>query len=427
MLNEFNGDNAWGVGYDRADAPAVHDSFALYLDCKKVSQWNIGDYEQGRDRSKLIGIQDLPLGRHTLLVEILAAERRDLQADYDARAEEYYDGCAETLRSIGRAYDIEKDCEYDLPRPETPDGPPYARFSINIDPAAPGAGAFIKRVLLSDGTALEPGQSSPPNITHLPREDDSDIALLETSTFQTYKYHGGNPFTSGRMEEGSWVLLIIDVVPSSIDTGIVSQSDGELHIFGPTDEKYHTVYKTPELVTYYPGEVLNYAELEGSEMRLKPEMEWLESPNKKEGRSADIEGIVIHSTEGSGTSALNTFENPESKASAHYVIMEDGRIHHMVDDGDTAWHAGPNANPSYIGIEIAGYAEKPGFSFTDAQYQSAALLVNHLMREHGIERESVVSHQWVSQNLGGTNHRDPGPNFDWAEFDSRLEILDVCR
>ncbi len=144
------------------------------------------------------------------------------------------------------------------------------------------------------------------------------------------------------------------------------------------------------------------------------------SPNYSSRMEKNIEGIVIHSTEGSGGSALNWLINPQSKVSAHYLVMEDGVIYQLVDDLDKAWHAGRKANLSYIGIEIAGYANKKDFSFTDLQYDRTGLLLSHLMKKHKLTRENVVSHGWISKNLGGTSHTDPGPNFKWDQLDKSI-------
>lgn len=164
------------------------------------------------------------------------------------------------------------------------------------------------------------------------------------------------------------------------------------------------------------------SDLKGDEIRKLNErkktftIHQVKSPNYSPERNKAIEGIVIHSTEGSGESALNWLTNTKSKASAHYLIMEDGKTYQLVKDKDRAWHVGKYGNPTFIGIEIAGYASKPNFTFTDSQYHGAAILVSYLMKKHNINKEKVVSHDWVRRNLGGTNHTDPDPNFDWQKF-----------
>ena len=94
------------------------------------------------------------------------------------------------------------------------------------------------------------------------------------------------------------------------------------------------------------------------------------SPNFDSGRSGHKpEAIIIHKTEGSFSSAIGWFQNEDARVSAHYVIDLDGDIAQMVDENDTAWHAGVIVKPSWkllkngvnpnlytIGIELAGKA-----------------------------------------------------------------------
>ena len=90
------------------------------------------------------------------------------------------------------------------------------------------------------------------------------------------------------------------------------------------------------------------------------------SPNFTPGRKYAIRAVTLHITGGTSGSAINTFLNPASKASAHYVVKEDGEVVMMVREEDQAWHAGavirptwkniiPGANPNQytIGIEVA--------------------------------------------------------------------------
>ncbi|MBI2632134.1 N-acetylmuramoyl-L-alanine amidase [Candidatus Pacearchaeota archaeon] len=132
------------------------------------------------------------------------------------------------------------------------------------------------------------------------------------------------------------------------------------------------------------------------------------TPNYNRGRTGNIEGIIIHSTEGLGDGVLNWLKNPQSKASAHYLIKEKGEIIRLVKEGDTAWHAGKMAN-------------KSGFQFTDEQYQQGGALIVDLLRRNSLDESNVVSHAWVSKNIGGTTHTDPGENFDWEKLRYYIE------
>ena len=53
-----------------------------------------------------------------------------------------------------------------------------------------------------------------------------------------------------------------------------------------------------------------------------------------------IDFIVIHIAQGSYSGAINWFQNPRAKVSAHYVVGRRGSIVQCVHNEDIAWHAG---------------------------------------------------------------------------------------
>ncbi len=135
--------------------------------------------------------------------------------------------------------------------------------------------------------------------------------------------------------------------------------------------------------------------------------------NYAPGRKGEISQVVIHVTQGSYDSTINWFKNPEAEVSAHYVVRSaDGEVTQMVDDGDTAWHAG-NGNPTAIGIEHKGFVDDPSY-FTEEMYRSSAALTRSLADKYGIpkDREHIVGHVEVP----GNDHTDPGPNWDWDKY-----------
>ncbi len=77
--------------------------------------------------------------------------------------------------------------------------------------------------------------------------------------------------------------------------------------------------------------------------------------------------IVMHYTASyEVASAINTFLNPVSKASAHFIVDVDGEITQMVSTRDDAWHAGygeyqgrAEVNRFSVGIELVN----PGYHF----------------------------------------------------------------
>ncbi len=120
--------------------------------------------------------------------------------------------------------------------------------------------------------------------------------------------------------------------------------------------------------------------------------------NKQENRS--INGIVLHTTEGSGLGAEEWLTKPESKASAHYLIMENGDIVQLVDDSNIAWHC-RNYNPNTIGIEFAGYHNKP---LNQTQIDRGKSLVSYLCDKYRLSKKDVHAHS----ELDSARRKDPG-------------------
>ncbi|MCB9592333.1 MAG: N-acetylmuramoyl-L-alanine amidase [Sandaracinaceae bacterium] len=131
-------------------------------------------------------------------------------------------------------------------------------------------------------------------------------------------------------------------------------------------------------------------------------------------RTAAIDHIIIHTTQGSYAGAISWFQNPAADVSAHYVIRSsDGEITQMVHERDKAWHVG-NYNSRSIGIEHEGYVADPGRWYTDAMYRSSAALVRHLCTKYGIpmDRSHIIGHS----EAPGATHTDPGSGWDWGRY-----------
>ncbi|MGW2841182.1 peptidoglycan-binding protein [Streptomyces sp. NPDC001493] len=140
--------------------------------------------------------------------------------------------------------------------------------------------------------------------------------------------------------------------------------------------------------------------------------------NYKSGRTADIDKIVIHVTQGSYAGSISWFQDPAAVVSAHYVIRSsDGQITQMVRDSDTAYHA-KSANASSLGIEHEGWIDDPTW-FTDAMYRSSAALTRYLCDRHGIvkDRAHIIGHS----EAPGNDHTDPGPYWDWTTY---MQLVD---
>jgi N-acetylmuramoyl-L-alanine amidase len=150
------------------------------------------------------------------------------------------------------------------------------------------------------------------------------------------------------------------------------------------------------------------------------------SPNFNSRKGAAIDCIVIHDTESAtAAAALSWFESPGSQASAHYVIDRDGTIYRCVEEGERAWHAGVSAlrgrsdvNTFSVGLELVGVSTQ---GYTEDQLQVLVkACVDLMQRYHGITISRMVSHQEIALPPG--RKHDPGPNFPWVEFRSRVQL-----
>ncbi|WP_328886266.1 peptidoglycan-binding protein [Streptomyces sp. NBC_00316] len=136
------------------------------------------------------------------------------------------------------------------------------------------------------------------------------------------------------------------------------------------------------------------------------------------GRSAKIDKVIIHVTQGSYAGTISWFQNPTSEVSAHYVIRSsDGQITQTVRDRDTAYHA-KNSNASALGIEHEGFVDDPSW-FTDAMYRSSAALTRTLCDTYGIpkDRTHIIGHS----EAPGSDHTDPGKYWDWNLYMGYVE------
>lgn len=131
--------------------------------------------------------------------------------------------------------------------------------------------------------------------------------------------------------------------------------------------------------------------------------------------SYPIRYVVIHTVQGSYSSAINWFQNPAANVSAHYVVRSnDGQITQMVREKDYAYHAGNRTyNQQSIGIEHEGYVDNPAW-YTDAMYRASAALTRAVCLKYNIpmDRAHIIGHNEVP----GATHTDPGPNWNWTYY-----------
>ncbi|WP_328684875.1 N-acetylmuramoyl-L-alanine amidase [Streptomyces sp. NBC_01261] len=128
-----------------------------------------------------------------------------------------------------------------------------------------------------------------------------------------------------------------------------------------------------------------------------------------------VDHVIIHVTQETYPSTLSIFQNPQKKVSAHYLVRSaDGHVAQCVREADIAWHAGNwDYNTRSVGIEHEGWVDQPQW-FTDALYEQSAKLTAALCTKYGLpkDRAHIIGHYEVP----GTDHTDPGPNWDWTRY-----------
>ena len=149
------------------------------------------------------------------------------------------------------------------------------------------------------------------------------------------------------------------------------------------------------------------------------------SPNFDE-RTLPVSLLVLHYTGmPDAQSAIAWMANPDSKVSAHYVVMEDGNIIRMVDEAKRAWHAGQSfwrgisdVNSASIGIEIVNPGHEWGYrAFPDKQIDVLVPLIHDILQRHRITRGNVVGHS----DIAPARKQDPGELFPWGKL-ARLRL-----
>ena len=152
---------------------------------------------------------------------------------------------------------------------------------------------------------------------------------------------------------------------------------------------------------------------------------------------------VIHDMEGYYLSTISYLQSCNNTVSIHYAASgksdyagdaPGGEISQLVREADYAWHVGC-WNLWMFGTEHEGFASNPAW-YTEAMYQSSALLQRHLCDTYGIpkDRNHVIAHgqklvsgwcSWLGANYPSidcycNSHTDPGPYWDWNHFMSLI-------
>lgn len=149
------------------------------------------------------------------------------------------------------------------------------------------------------------------------------------------------------------------------------------------------------------------------------------TPNYRKGRNGkNILAIVDHITAGSFPGCLDWMRNPAAKASSHYLVTRGGEVYQLVEDKNTAWHAGginrptwklcdgSNPNETTIGIE---HENTGGGALTEAQYQATLSLHWDLIQKYHIpiDRDHILGHCEIDSV---SRKWDPGAQFPWKRL-----------
>ncbi len=134
------------------------------------------------------------------------------------------------------------------------------------------------------------------------------------------------------------------------------------------------------------------------------------------GRQPDM--IVLHYTgmpdvEG----AIAQLCTAGTEVSAHYIVLEDGRIVQCVPESMRAWHAGVSAwageddiNSCSIGVEIVNRGHDWGYpDFPLRQIAAVIALCRGIMLRRKVPSHRVLGHSDVAPG----RKKDPGEKFPW--------------
>jgi N-acetylmuramoyl-L-alanine amidase len=143
------------------------------------------------------------------------------------------------------------------------------------------------------------------------------------------------------------------------------------------------------------------------------------SPNHGERKAgSNIDMLVLHYTGmRDPEAAIRRLCTKGTDVSAHYVVMEDGRIIQCVPELRRAWHAGQaswhgetDINSCSIGIEIANPGHEHGYTdFPNRQIAAVTALCRSIFTRHRIPAHRVLGHSDVAP----ARKQDPGEKFPW--------------
>jgi N-acetylmuramoyl-L-alanine amidase len=134
------------------------------------------------------------------------------------------------------------------------------------------------------------------------------------------------------------------------------------------------------------------------------------------GRQPDM--IVLHYTGmPDAEGAITRLCTDGTDVSAHYIVLEDGRIVQTVPEAKRAWHAGSSfwageddINSCSIGIEIINRGHDWGYpDYPSRQIAAVTALCRGILLRHEMPTHRVLGHSDVAP----ARKKDPGEKFPW--------------
>jgi N-acetylmuramoyl-L-alanine amidase len=128
--------------------------------------------------------------------------------------------------------------------------------------------------------------------------------------------------------------------------------------------------------------------------------------------------IVLHYTGmPDAEGAITRLCTAGTDVSAHYIVLEDGRIIQCVPEAKRAWHAGvaswsgeDDINSCSIGVEIVNRGHDWGYpDFPSRQIAAVIALCRGIMLRREVPSHRVLAHSDVAP----ARKKDPGEKFPW--------------
>lgn len=124
--------------------------------------------------------------------------------------------------------------------------------------------------------------------------------------------------------------------------------------------------------------------------------------NRPYTKLTHLKYFVIHSTANPNVGCDNHYTYFNREGIGTHLIVDDKKCYHMIPYSELAYHVGRYGNPYSIGIEICEMDNN-----FEAVWKNSIDVVRQVVKQLGLSKNQVISHNWVSRNLGGTDHTDP--------------------